>query len=972
MNRIVSLVFIALVMVATDAWAQVLPMLQGASNDIVVVGKTQELTLRGENIGDATRVIVVGEGGVEVELPKPATRPATQATQPATKPATQPATQPVNPKELKVRVSVKPDAPRGPRELRVVTPNGVSMPLVISVEDYAAIADKEPNNSFSEAQTVTLPAILVGAIEGPTQADFYRFEAKKGQRLIFDVIAARTGSPLDANLVLLDGAGREVARNADTNGLDPLIDYTPPADGSFTLKIRDLRYQGGGNFSYRIRAGEIPYVDSIFPLGGKRGEQVTVELVGRNLDSPKLDMMLDPSMPMGRREVTAATARGATNAKAFDVSDLPESMESEPNDSPTPNPVNVPQVINGRIGQAGDTDKFILRVPTTQPVVADVFAGRYGSQLDALLTLSDKAGSVLARNDDAAGADARIQFSAEPNKDYVVAVTDLLGRGGANYAYRLQLAAPPKQEPDFDVVFTPESPRVARGSATKVWCQVRRRAGFEGDVVVALLDAPQGVTCDPLLFRNGMGNSGLMLLKAAADAPLGMTPLNLVATGRYKDKALMRELAPSGASKESPRVYLTVLDKPPFLVERVGDPAGADPQRTAEQIAALKKILDTNTPELESAQAKWEAGLLAKQQWHPVEVVTLLSRYGAKVRKLPDGAILSEGKTPPQEVYNLTLRTKLKKVTALKLEAIADDNKGPGRADDGNFVLSAIELVAAPTADESKRASIDLARPQADFVQAGFDINQTLNLREPGHQSGWAVHPQTAQSHWATWALQHPLTNDGGTTLSVTLDHHYGGPKFILRKFRIMVSDQEKPQGGFSLAENLLVALNTPREQRSDAQKAKLAAHYRSIAPELKETREKLVSLQARSAPYPPVLVGNTETSVLVKVQRNGYEGDINLTLEGFTSGFDSKPGQPSNEPPISKNLDVKPVTLKGNASEAVLMLKSSGKTDRATRTVVVKAEAAVNGAPYVQYSELFPVTVKDAPKAPEKAEKGK
>src|SRR5687768_16783710 len=142
--RLIALLMVSLL--AAPTWAQVLPVLQGVSNDIVVVGKTQDVVLRGENVGDATKVVVIGEGGVEVALPKPATQPTTQATQPA---------KPVNLKELKVQVTVKADAPRGPREVRVVTPNGVSMPLVLNVEDYAAVADKEPNNSFSEAQAVT-------------------------------------------------------------------------------------------------------------------------------------------------------------------------------------------------------------------------------------------------------------------------------------------------------------------------------------------------------------------------------------------------------------------------------------------------------------------------------------------------------------------------------------------------------------------------------------------------------------------------------------------------------------------------------------------------------------------------------------------------------------------------------------------------------------------------------------------------
>src|SRR4030095_8231746 len=130
------------------------------------------------------------------------------------------------------------------------------------------------------------------------------------------------------------------------------------------------RYQGGGDFKYRVKAGEIPYVDSIFPLGGQRGQQVSVELIGRHIDQPKLDMTLNASIPMGPMDVSASTPRGFSNPRAFEVGDLPEMMESEPNDAPTAaNPATMPVVINGRIGQANDVDSFKIKAPATQPIV---------------------------------------------------------------------------------------------------------------------------------------------------------------------------------------------------------------------------------------------------------------------------------------------------------------------------------------------------------------------------------------------------------------------------------------------------------------------------------------------------------------------------------------------------------------------------------------------------------------------------
>jgi hypothetical protein len=939
--------------------AQPVPSVGGASTDVLVVGKTAEITLTGENIGDGNKIIVVGEKGVTIELPKPTTQPAT--TQPTTKPL---AVAKPDPKSLKVIASVTPDAARGPREIRVVTPNGITKPFVVYVEDFRAVAEKEPNNSIGEGQTLKLPAIIVGAIHAATESDFFRFEARKGQRLIFEVIASRAGSKLDSTLSLYNHLGQLVAHDEDANGMDSLIDYTVPADGEYVLQIRDLRYQGGGDFAYRIKAGEIPYVDVIFPLGGKRGQQISLELMGRNLDKPKMSMMLDG--PMGKRDVMAATSKGVSNARSFEVGELVETVEAEPNDGAAKaTPTTMPIVVNGRVNQAGDVDSFKVRVPTTQKVVCEVFAQRYGSPLDALLTLSDDKGNVMTRNDDAAGADARIEAKFDADKDYVISISDLLGRGGSNYPYRLQIAPVVPEQPDFEVVFLPELPRVARGSRMKLWCQIKRKGGFEGDVMVALMDMPPGIYCEPLLLKQKEASSGLMLISAAPDAPLGMYPLDLVATGKVGDRIISRQLVPKGVSRSAPEVYLSVLDAPPFSVLRLGDPAGNDPAQTARDIAELQKKLDTQTPELDSAQARWEAETLAKNQWQTIEYTALIARNGAKLNKAPDGAILAEGLNAAKEVYNITAKTNLKNITAFKLEAIADDNKGPGRADDGNFVLSDLEVYAAPADGSSERVLVDLKNAKADFVQAAFDLNMTLNTREPAHASGWAVHPQVAQSHWCVWNFNTPVKHESGATLSFTINHHYIGPKFNLRKFRILVSDKPNPEGGFSLSDKILAVVNTPIDKRDDEQKKILSAHYRSIAPELKETRERLTFLQGAASPFPPVVVGNGTTNVMVTVARNGFEGDINLSLEGFSSGLDPKTNEPPN---ITKNLDFKPATLKGKETQGVINVKTSGKTDRAMRTLVVKAEATVSGVAYVQYSPLFPLTVKEPPPKPEPA----
>src|SRR5437867_10950589 len=71
---LIGFLIAVMTLVAAPTLAQPVPNISGASTDVVVVGKTTEITLMGDNIGDGKQIVVVGESGVKVELPKPTTQ----------------------------------------------------------------------------------------------------------------------------------------------------------------------------------------------------------------------------------------------------------------------------------------------------------------------------------------------------------------------------------------------------------------------------------------------------------------------------------------------------------------------------------------------------------------------------------------------------------------------------------------------------------------------------------------------------------------------------------------------------------------------------------------------------------------------------------------------------------------------------------------------------------------------------------
>ncbi|MDE0040654.1 MAG: cytochrome c, partial [Candidatus Poribacteria bacterium] len=84
-------------------------------------------------------------------------------------------------------------------------------------------------------------------------------------------------------ITLFDADGEELARSTGFYVLDPLIDYTVPADGTYYLGIRDLLYGNNPSSVYRLSMGTIPYNTYIFPPAGKIGTVVNAVLGGENL-----------------------------------------------------------------------------------------------------------------------------------------------------------------------------------------------------------------------------------------------------------------------------------------------------------------------------------------------------------------------------------------------------------------------------------------------------------------------------------------------------------------------------------------------------------------------------------------------------------------------------------------------------------------------------------------------------------------
>lgn len=414
-----------------------------------------------------------------------------------------------------IEVAIDPDAEPGDRELRLRTALGLTNPVVFQVGQLPDIVELEPNDPWPPdlrmpapppLPPLELPAILNGQIM-PGDADVFRFRAVKNQQLVIVAHARRLIPYLadtvpgwfEALVTLRDPEGREIL-TADHYRFDPdpVLAWRVPADGVYSLEIRDTIYRGREDFVYRVALGELPFITSLYPPGGRAGETVQARITGWNLPAETVALDTRPGGDAIRRAFVSRDAL-RSNSVAYAVDALPEIHEAEPNDTrEKPQRIECPILINGAIAAPGDVDVYRFRGRKGDDIAIEVMARRLGSPLDSLLRLTDAKGETLAWNDDFKDvesgllthhADARLSLVLPADDDYHLYISDTQNHGGEEFAYRLRIEP---RLPDFAVFTTPSGLSSSPGRAVPFRVHVIRKHGFDGEIEVRLVNAPAG------------------------------------------------------------------------------------------------------------------------------------------------------------------------------------------------------------------------------------------------------------------------------------------------------------------------------------------------------------------------------------------------------------------------------------------------------------------------------------------------
>ncbi|MCX6837621.1 MAG: hypothetical protein NTX35_07395 [Verrucomicrobia bacterium] len=240
---------------------------------------TVELTLRGTDL-DAPIAILLNERSIPVKSPKP------------------------NVVSLALPADLKPAL----YDLRFVGRYGVSNPRVFEISTLDTVESPGTNTKADKAHKVALNSVIQGAFKSAAP-QWFTFDAKNGQT----ITATFNGRRFDTRTELLAAVsaptGRELARMRDG-----VLSFTAKADSTYRLRLNELMFRPGEDYSYRVtlsttppparlasKAGPVRPVqigqtiqDAFLPLGGahsfdlafKTGEKFIIEVHSHQLGHP--------------------------------------------------------------------------------------------------------------------------------------------------------------------------------------------------------------------------------------------------------------------------------------------------------------------------------------------------------------------------------------------------------------------------------------------------------------------------------------------------------------------------------------------------------------------------------------------------------------------------------------------------------------------------------------------------------------
>ena len=404
-----------------------------------------------------------------------------------------------HPRSVRFRLKVPGDVPVRIGAVRLLTSSGISSVQLFMIDDLPSIESTGKNHAPRDAQPLSGAVAVDGACE-PLASDYFRITAARGQKMSFEVVAQRLGSPMDPTIRLLDPSGRELVYCDDSPGIgaDCRFRYTFPAEGEYLLELRDVNYEGGPDHRYRLRVGDFPLISSVFPPGAKAGAEAHFEILDSGGDH------VDPvplTIPAGTPRTFLAAKYPQGKGSGFapvlceqaGVFVAPQANRQERDAAR----VEVPVVIAGRLETSGAHDFYQFHATKGQRLTLTAQSRSLGSPCDLFVKVFKLDGKQIAQSKPSAADEPSLDLPINDDGDYLISVEDINRRGGPGMVYRLELAPGTRH---FELTVNSEKVNAMTGKTFKLNVKCVRH-DYTGPIASLSRATPPAGSCRSRLFQ---------------------------------------------------------------------------------------------------------------------------------------------------------------------------------------------------------------------------------------------------------------------------------------------------------------------------------------------------------------------------------------------------------------------------------------------------------------------------------------
>ncbi len=510
-------------------------------------GQTIPLVIQGTDLNDSLR-IVSGNQSVQWQVEK------------------------IEPTQATVALTLSEDAPLGPMSLWLTTATGVVKRHTFFVDDLDSVSDNGNNHSIQTAQQLSTRSTVEGVCDA-SASDFYRVHATAGERIAVEVHTQQLRSAMDPVLRVLNAAGEMLTQADDTSvGPDCRFSYQFTEEGDYWLEIHDSRNSAGGA-PYQLRIGDFPIVNQCYPMAVHSGAKTSVVFTGpdgERLSSIEIDV---PTEAQSSMFVSSKFAEGQSSSWVpIYCSRYPQLSETEWTDS-----LVLPIGINGRLDQTAEVDSYLIHGAKGQVIRFAAKSRSLGSPTLLQMQLFNAAGTKIAESKVTDADEWSFDATLPEEGDYRLDATDLLKRGGEEFAYHIEcttsgtfavtLKADAKTREEF--MIEPEH------GACVLDLQVSR-FGYDGEIELALTNS----------------ESGLRIVNPRIPAKAVEAKIYLTATENWKSDSL--DLVQISATSVDHREQSCFVDS--HALRRVKEPFVLAPMAQAHGAIVLAATTTTDAP----------------------------------------------------------------------------------------------------------------------------------------------------------------------------------------------------------------------------------------------------------------------------------------------------------------------------------------------------------------------------------------